>query len=60
MALKKYEYESNLFFFDKLSTIFLIAGLFSWIFCILEISLIFSSLFLGKLAIVEFIIDFFF
>lgn len=58
-ALKIYEYEFNLIFFDKLSTIFLISGTFSWSLCILEISLVFSSYFLGVLAIFEFIIGFF-
>lgn len=57
-ALKKFEYSSNLIYFDRACTVFLIAGFFSWSLSILGISIIFSSFTLAIISILEFSISF--
>ena len=57
-ALKKYEHSSKLIYFDRVSTIFLMAGFFSWSLSILGISIVFSSFTLAKISLLEFLISF--
>jgi len=57
-ALKKYEYSSKLIYFDRVSTIFLMAGFLNWSLSILGISIVFSSFTLAKISLLEFLISF--